>query len=310
MAAPSQADARIAAIRRFNRFYTRQVGALDEHHLHTDFSLSEARILYEIAHEPEPTASDIAGALFLDKGYLSRVLAGFARKGFIKRVQSSADGRESILKLTAKGRSLFSRLNAKASAEVASMLDTVPYAGRARLIEAMTTIEALLGPSDPTASPFTIREHGPGDIGWIIQRHGQLYADEYGWNSNFETLVAEIAANFLRDLKPDRERCWIAERNGVNVGCVLIVERSKSVAQLRLLLVEPSARGLGIGNGLVNECIAFARSAGYRKMRLWTNDVLVSARKIYEAAGFRLVEEEVHTTFGPTLTSQTWEMKL
>jgi DNA-binding MarR family transcriptional regulator/N-acetylglutamate synthase-like GNAT family acetyltransferase len=310
MASLSQTDARIAAVRRFNRFYTRQVGALDEHHLHSDFSLSEARILYEIAHQPKPAAREIAAALFLDKGYLSRVLAGFARRGFIKKVHSSDDGRESILKLTAKGRALFSRLNEKASAEVAAMLDAVPPAGQPRLIEAMATIETFLGSIDPASPAFTIREHRPGDMGWIIERHAQIYTDEYNWNSNFETLVTEIGAKFLRDLKPDRERCWIAERNGVNVGCVLMVERSKSVAQLRLLLVEPSARGLGIGNSLVNECIAFARSAGYRTMRLWTNDVLLSARKIYQAAGFELIEEEVHNKFGPSLTSQTWEMRL
>lgn len=303
-------DERVAAIRRFNRFYTRQVGALDEHHLHSDFSLSEARILYEIAQQAEPTGKDIAAALFLDKGYLSRVLTGFARKGFLKKVRSSNDARESILRLTAKGRSLFSRLNEKASNEVAAMLEAVPPAGQPQLVEAMTTIERLLGSPDGAAPPFTIREHRPGDMGWIIQRHAEIYTDEYAWNSNFETLVAEIGAKFLRDLQPGRERCWIAERNGVNVGCVLMVERSKSVAQLRLLLVEPSARGLGIGNSLVNECIAFARSAGYRRMRLWTNDVLHSARKIYQAAGFELIEEEVHDTFGPSLTSQTWEMKL
>jgi DNA-binding MarR family transcriptional regulator/GNAT superfamily N-acetyltransferase len=310
MTAALQPNDRIAAIRRFNRFYTRQVGALDEHHLNTDFSLGEARILYEIAHQPRPTAKHIAEALFLDKGYLSRVLAVFGRKGLLKKVRSSDDARESILKLTAKGRTLFSRLNEKASKEVLTMLETVPPAGQPQLIEAMATIERLLGSPDGAAPSFTIREHRPGDMGWIIQRHAEIYTDEYGWNSNFETLVAEIGAKFLRDLQPDRERCWIAERNGVNVGCVLMVERSKSVAQLRLLLVEPSARGLGIGNSLVNECIAFARSAGYRRMMLWTNDVLHSARKIYQAAGFDLIEEEVHDTFGPTLTSQTWEMKL
>jgi N-acetylglutamate synthase-like GNAT family acetyltransferase len=161
-----------------------------------------------------------------------------------------------------------------------------------------------------TSPPFTIRECRAGDMDWIIERHAQIYADEYGWNSNFGTLVAEIGANFLREMKPGRERCWIAERKGVNVGCVLLVERSNTIAQLRLLLVEPSARGLGIGNALVNECIAFARSAGYESLRLWTNDVLLSARKIYQAAGFKLIEEEPHNTFGPTLTSQTWEMKL
>jgi DNA-binding MarR family transcriptional regulator/N-acetylglutamate synthase-like GNAT family acetyltransferase len=310
MTAPAPAEERVAAIRRFNRFYTRQVGALDEHHLHSDFSLSEARILYEIAQQAEPTAKDIAAALFLDKGYLSRVLASFARKGFLKKVRSLNDARESILRLTAKGRSLFARLNEKASSEVAAMLEAVPPAGQPQLIEAMATIERIFGAPETDAPAFTIREHRPGDMGWIIQRHAEIYTDEYGWNSNFETLVAEIGAKFLRDLQPDRERCWIAERNGVNVGCVLMVERTKSVAQLRLLLVEPSARGLGIGNSLVNECIAFARSAGYRRMRLWTNDVLHSARKIYQAAGFELIEEEVHNQFGPSLTSQTWEMTL
>ena len=310
MKTQAQTAAQIAAIRRFNRFYTRQIGALEEHHLHSDLSLSEARILYEIANSPDVRASQIGDTLFLDRGYLSRVIANFARRGFVRKTRSATDARESILELTTKGKALFSRLNERASKDVGRMLESVPPAGRTTLVAAMSAIESALGSTDTKNSPFTVRQHCPGDIGWIIQRHAQIYTKEYGWNSNFETLVAEIAAKFLRDFNPARERCWIAERGGVNVGCVMMVERSKSVAQLRLLLVEPSARGLGIGASLVTECVAFARAAGYRKMRLWTNDVLVSARKIYQASGFELIEEEVHDGFGPPLTSQTWEMKL
>jgi DNA-binding MarR family transcriptional regulator/N-acetylglutamate synthase-like GNAT family acetyltransferase len=310
MPTTSEIDRRIDAIRRFNRFYTRQIGALDERHLHSELSLSEARILYEIANTPHPKASAIAEALFLDRGYLSRVLAGFTRRGLVKKNPSAKDRRESELSLTTKGRALFARLDASASRDVGSMLANVPPAAQTKLVEAMSAIQSILGPPAATDPAFTVREHGPGDIGWIIQRHGQIYTEEYGWNAAFEALVAEIAARFLREFDASSERCWIAERNGVNVGCVLLVRRSKTIAQLRLLLVEPSARGFGIGARLVSECVAFARKSGYHKLRLWTNDVLVSARKIYEAAGFTLVDEEAHSTFGKPMTSQTWEMTL
>ncbi len=238
------------------------------------------------------------------------MIASFARRGFIGKTRSAADARESILTLMPRGKAIFTRLNERASADVGRMLESVPPADRTRLVVAMSAIESALGSTDAPHPPFTIREHGPGDIGWIIQRHAQIYTEEYAWNSNFELLCAEIATNFLKNLKPTRERCWIAERDGVNVGCVMMVERSRSVAQLRLLLVEPSARGLGIGANLVSECVAFAREAGYRKMMLWTNNVLHSARKIYQSQGFDLIKEEQHSKFGPPLTSQTWAVKL
>ncbi len=303
-------DKTIAAVRQFNRFYMRQVGALDERHLPSDLSLSEARILYEIAHRDSPTAAGIGQALFLDPGYLSRVLASFTRRGLIRKTPSSSDRREFTLGLTVNGRTLFRRLDASASREVGTMLTHVPASSRAKLVAAMWQIETILTPADSGENTIILREHGPGDIGWIIQRHGQIYTDEYGWSSHFETLVAEIAARFLRDFNPACERCWVAELNGANVGCVMLVRKTKTVAQLRLLLVESSARGHGIGARLVTECIEFARASGYRQMRLWTNDVLVSARKIYQAAGFMLVDEEEHSTFGKPLTSQTWELVL
>ena len=302
--------AKVGAVRHFNRFYTRQLGLLDAHLLRSPLSLGEARVLYEIATGDSPLASDIVASLGLDAGYLSRIVSSFVRRGLVVRTRSSSDGRQSPLQLTPKGEKLFRELQRDSNSQVASLLSRLSPDGQDQLIASMQVIQRTLG-KDATAEPkITLRAHRPGDIGWVIERHGVIYTEEYGWNMRFEALVGEIASKFLNHNDPRRERCWIAELNGSRVGCVFLVERSKTIAQLRLLLVEPSARGLGIGQRLVAECIEFAKKAGYSRMRLWTNDILISARKIYQAAGFYLIEEEKHSSWGKPLTSQTWEMRL
>lgn len=302
----------VDTVRRFNRFYTRRIGVLNEGHLASPFSLAEVRVMYELAHRATPTASELARDLALDTGYLSRILRRFERRGLLVRRASPADGRRTLLALTAEGLSAFGTLDARAHDDVATMLHALPLTEQRRVLGAMRTIERTLGaPRDGAApTPYRIRPHQPGDMGWVVHRHGALYAREYGWDEQFEALVAEIAAKFLRRFDPERERCWIAEQDDEIVGSVFLVTRSKTVAQLRLLLVEPEARGLGIGNRLVDACIRFARAAGYRKVVLWTNDVLHSARRIYEAAGFRLVREGPHHSFGHDLVEQTWELVL
>ncbi len=304
----SQLNDNIKAVRQFNRFYTRQLGLLDAHLLQSPLSLGEARVLYEIATGKEPLASDIGAALGLDRGYLSRIVSSFVRRGLVLRKKSDADGRQSPLHLTAKGSKLFGELQRDTNAQVASLLQNLPGDSQERLVRSMKLIEQSLDNS--ADAELILRSHRPGDIGWVIERHGVIYTQEYGWDMRFEALVGEIASKFLAQNDPHRERCWIAEKGGVRIGCVFLVERSKTIAQLRLLLVEPSERGHGIGQRLVEECIAFARKAGYTRMRLWTNDVLTSARKIYTAAGFRLIEEERHSSWGKALTSQTWELTL
>lgn len=301
---------RVKAVRGFNRFYTRQIGVLDEHLLRSPLSLGEARVLYEIANSDLPVASDIAATLGLDAGYLSRILAGFIKRGLVTRTRSRSDGRQAPLSLTSKGRALFAGLNRDSDEQVASLISKLPGPAQDQLVGSMQFIQHVLDEQGDSEQSLVLRQHHAGDIGWVIQRHGEIYGEEYGWDTRFEALVGEIASNFLRANDPARERCWIAELNGMRVGCVFLVQRSRTVAQLRLLLVEPSARGLGIGQRLVAECVSFARAAGYKRMRLWTNDVLVSARKIYQAAGFRLIEEERHEDWGKPLTSQTWEMSL
>ena len=308
--ADKQLASRVKSVRSFNRFYTWQIGALDEHLLQSPLSLGEARVLYELANTQSRMASDIVKALGLDAGYLSRILSGFVRRGLVTRSRSREDGRHAPLTLTRKGRALFEALNRDSDKQVESLISTLPGPAQEQLVASMQFIQrALVGDGDRKAS-LVLRDHRAGDIGWVIQRHGEIYAQEYGWNTLFEALVGEIASKFLSANDPKRERCWIAERDGIRVGCVFLVERSRTVAQLRLLLVEPSARGLGLGQRLVAECITFARAAGYKRMRLWTNDVLVSARKIYQAAGFQLIDEEHHDSWGKPLTSQTWEMSL
>lgn len=300
----------VAAIRRFNRFYTQKIGVLEENLYDRPLSLSEARVLYEIANRKEATASQLAADLALDPGYLSRILGRFEKRKLLRRTTHSDDRRKNILLLTEKGKGEFARIDKRSDEQIAAMIDDVSPADRQRIVTSMQTIESVLAPSPPPGPPFLLRPPAAGDYGWVIQRHGAIYAEEYGWNEEFEALVAEIMARFVQRLDPRRERCWIAERQGQNVGCVFLVRKSERVAQLRCLLVEPSARGHGIGQRLVEECIRFARQHGYRKMILWTNDVLHAARRIYENCGFQLVEEEKHRSFGHDLVGQTWEMRL
>ena len=303
-------DPRIAAVRRFTRFYTRQIGVLREGLHASPFSLTQARVLYELANRWAPTAADIARDLGLDPGYLSRILRGFAQRGFLARTRSQDDGRESHLALTPAGRAAFAPLDRGSHDEVDALLAPLSEGAQVRLIEAMATVEQLLGERSGAVPPYLVRPHQVGDMGWVVSRHGALYAQEYSWNIEFEALVAEIVAAFIKNFDPARERCWIAEVDGVSVGSVFLVKQSAEVGKLRLLLVEPQARGMGIGARLVAECIRFARASGYRTLTLWTNDVLVAARRIYQAAGFRLVQEEKHHSFGHDLVGQNWELDL
>jgi DNA-binding MarR family transcriptional regulator/GNAT superfamily N-acetyltransferase len=303
-------DRRVGAVRRFNRFWTRQIGVLREGYLESSFSLTEVRVLYELAHRVETTASELGEELGLDAGYLSRVLRGFEKHALIHKRPSEADGRRRLLWLTERGREAFAPLDARSRNDIGAMLGSLSVAEQERLVGAMRTIEELLGARSEPAVPYLLRTHWPGDMGWVVHRHGDLYAREYGWDERFEALVAEIVAQFIQQYDPRRERCWIAERDDEIVGCVFLVRESEEIAKLRLLLVEPKARGLGIGSRLVEECIRFARQAGYRKITLWTNDVLSSARRIYEAMGFWLVHEEPHHSFGHDLVGQTWELML
>jgi DNA-binding MarR family transcriptional regulator/GNAT superfamily N-acetyltransferase len=304
--APAGAVA-VAAVRRFNRFYAQQMGVVPERYLGSDLSLAEVRILFELAQRGAETASRVARELELDPGYLSRLLARFRKRGWIQRMRSESDSRQLVIRLSAKGHAALRPLDREADRQVAHRLSRLSGSARSRLIEAMKVIESLLAPSrDP--APFLLRPPRPGDFGWVIQRHGALYAQEYAWDEGFEGLVAGIVADFIKGPDFRRQRCWIAERDGDNVGCIFCVQKSETVAQLRLLLVEPAARGLGIGGRLVSECIGFAKSTGYRKLVLWTNDVLHSARRLYERAGFRLVRQEPHRSFGRDLVGQYWEV--
>ncbi len=308
--AESERERRVAAVRRFNRFYTRQIGLLEEGYLKSPFSLTEVRVLYELAHRDKPTASELSRDLGLDAGYLSRIVRRFERRRLISRARSDADGRQSHLGLTARGVAAIAPLERRSHEEIGAILGRLRGGEQVRLVEAMRAIEGILGPRPVPKVPYVLRPHQPGDMGWVVHRHGVLYAQEYGWDERFEALVLEVVAKFINGYDPKKERCWIAEKDGEIVGSVFLVKRSKTVAKLRLLLVEPKARGLGIGARLVEECIRFARQAGYRKMTLWTNSVLLAARHIYEEAGFRLVREERHRSFGHDLVGETWERKL
>jgi len=309
---PRQLEQRVEAARRFNRFYTRHIGVLREGAYKSPFSLTEVRVLYELANRDQPTATALGRELGLDPGYLSRILRGFERRGLVLKTRSAADGRQSHLSLTAQGRKVFAPLNARSHAEVAAMLGGLSPAAQARVVGAMRTIERVLGNSAEPPPPvsYLLRPPQPGDLGWVVHRHGAVYAQEYGYDEQFEALVAEIAAHFVQRHDPKRERCWIAEQDGEVVGSVFLVERSKTVAQLRLLLVEPQARGSGLGTRLVDECVRFARQAGYRKITLWTQSELRAARRLYEAAGFRVVRRERNHSFGKNLVSETWELDL
>jgi DNA-binding MarR family transcriptional regulator/N-acetylglutamate synthase-like GNAT family acetyltransferase len=301
---------RVAAVRRFNRFYTRQIGVLQEGLLASPFTLTQVRVLYELAHRPGATARDLGRDLGLDAGYLSRLLRGFQDRGLLERARSGSDARESLLRLSGRGRRTFASLDARAEKDVAALLARLSEPDQRRLVGAMGAIEELLGGTPAPDRPYLLRTHRPGDMGWVVHRHGVLYAQEYGWDERFEALVAGIVARFVESFDPGRERCWIAERDGAIVGSVFLVKHSRTVGQLRLLLVEPAARGLGIGGRLVDECVRFARQARYRKVMLWTNDTLHAARHLYERAGFRLVKEEPHDDFGEGLVGQTWELDL
>ena len=303
-------DDQISAVRAFNRFYTSKLGVLGQQLLKSPFSLSEARVLYELATSENPSAKEIGIELGLDPGYLSRIVQKFDEDGLVSRKPLPADRRQYQLNLTAKGRQAFAKLDRSSHHEVADMLVTLSDGDRKRLIGAMATIERLLGRCGVPPAPATLREPRPGDMGWVVQSHGALYASEYGFDSSFEALVAEIAAKFLGSFDASRERCWIAELDGVQVGSVFLVRHSDDVAKLRLLLVDPAGRGQGLGPRLVAECIAFARACGYRRITLWTQSILVAARKIYQDAGFVQVATEPHRSFGQSLIGETWEMEL
>ena len=300
----------VAAIRAFNRFYTRKLGIIEPRLLHTPFTLQEARIMYEIAHRPACTATDLTRDLGLDPGFLSRTLQGLQRRQIVTRKPSKDDGRVNELSLTAKGRSAQVELERMTNEEVGSLLTALDGNQRAAVVRAMTTIEQTL--ERPTAKPaaFILRSHRPGDIGWVISSQARAYAEEYGWDISYEALVAEICAQFIRNFDPAREHCWIAEAGGEPLGSIFLVKGSDEVAKLRLLLVEKKARGLGVGRALVEQCIRTAREMGYKEMTLWTQSILVAARGIYQAAGFRCVKEERHHSFGADLVGETWEMKL
>jgi DNA-binding MarR family transcriptional regulator/ribosomal protein S18 acetylase RimI-like enzyme len=300
----------IAAVRAFNRFYTRKLEVLDQHLLKTPFSLSEARVMYELAHRGELPAKEIGLELGLDPGYLSRIVQKFHEDGLITRKMLPSDRRQYQLGLTAKGRGAFAKLERSSQDHVGAMLGTLSGDDRSRLLGAMEVIERLLGATRPARPGAILRDPRPGDMGWVVQSHGALYAGEYGFDATFEALVAEITAKFITSFDAARERCWIADIDGRPVGSVFLVRHSDDVAKLRLLLVEPSARGRGLGQRMVAECVTFARACGYRRMTLWTQSILVAARKIYQDAGFALTKSEPHRSFGPDLTGETWEREL
>lgn len=300
----------VESVRRFNRFYTCRIGVLQRRLLESPFSLTEVRVLYELAQQAGLTAADLQAQLGLDAGYLSRMLRQFARRRLIRRERSADDARRVHLQLTTRGREVFAGLNQESTRQIAGLLAHLSPADQERLAALLRGAELLLRPPDAPPAPVNLRAPRAGELGWVVQRHGALYAQEYGWDQTFEALVARIVADFGQQHDPARERCWIAEQEGVPVGCIFLVRQSDAVAKLRLLLVEPSARGAGIGRRLVQECIQFARTAGYRRVTLWTNSVLHAARRIYETAGFRLAKSEPHHSFGHDLVGQFWELDL
>jgi DNA-binding MarR family transcriptional regulator/N-acetylglutamate synthase-like GNAT family acetyltransferase len=301
----------VQAVRRFNRFYTRKIGVLEEGLLKSPYSLTEVRVLYELANRQQTTASELAANLALDAGYLSRIVQKFEKLHFVDRTRSKQDGRQSLLELTQAGKKAFAPLDSQSSEQVRKMLANLSASQQVSLIKAMSTIQSTLELGDPVGTPYLLREHQPGDMGWVVHRHGVLYSQEYGYDERFEALVAEIVGEFIKNYDRRRERCWMAERDGEIVGSVFLVKQSNSLAKLRLLLVEPSARGLGIGRRLVAECIRLARQAGYKKVILWTQSELTAARKLYQHAGFKLVKQAAHESWGrDDLVSETWELKL
>ena len=305
------AAAHIQAVRSFNRFYTQRIGVLDPY-LGSEFSLTEVRVLYELAHRDQPTASELGRDLALDAGYLSRILRRFESQGWLARVPSIADARQSLLALTKAGHKVFAPLQQQSTDEAAALLAVLGAGDRQKLVSAMGTVQRLLAPATAPAPTRTIvlRDPQPGDMGWVVQQHGEIYAREYGWNSEFEALVADIVSKYLKNFQPDAEKCWMAELDGERVGAVFVVRKSATVAQLRMLILTPEARGLGLGRRLADECIAFARSKGYKKMQLWTNSCLDAARALYAKRGFRLIKSEPYHGFGHDLVGETWELRL
>jgi DNA-binding MarR family transcriptional regulator len=305
----SVSAAHVKALRGFNRFYTQRIGVLSPY-LASDFSLTEVRVLYELAHRELPTAAEIGRDLGLDAGYLSRILRRFEQRGWVARAPSPADARQSLLKLTPAGHDAFAPLQQRSRDEAAAMLAPLAAPDREAVIAAMARVQRLL--SGEAAAPRTavLRDPRPGDMGWVVQQHGELYAREFGYTAAFEAAVAKIAADYLLRFDPEREKGWIAELDGERVGSVFVVRRSATVAQLRLLILSPAARGLGLGARLTDECIAFARSRGYRKLVLWTQSHLEAARSIYRSRGFVLLKSEPNDDYGPHLTSETWELAL
>jgi DNA-binding MarR family transcriptional regulator/GNAT superfamily N-acetyltransferase len=309
---------RIAAVRRFNRFYTRQIGVLRKTFLDSPYSLGEARVLYEIASGHSHTATEIGRSLDLDAGYLSRVLSKFEKRGLIARKVSASDARQSHLALSPRGRKTYAPLERRSQGDTAAMLGRLAPSDQAKLVAAMNTIQTLLGDEDmaqekakaPARRGYTLRAPVPGDFGWVVKRHAELYAQEYLWLEPFEGVCAQIAADFANSNDPKRERCWIAEMDGENVGCIFLVKDTADTARIRLLLVDPKARGLKLGARLVDECIRFARRAGYKKITLWTHSVLTAARHIYEKAGFKLTRTERHKSWGPPIISEFWDLEL
>jgi DNA-binding MarR family transcriptional regulator/GNAT superfamily N-acetyltransferase len=301
---------RIDAIRRFNRFYTRRIGALQPGFLGSPFPLPQARVLYELGQRAECTASELGADLELDLGYLSRLLQGLRRQGLVQGAASKQDARRVHLSLTVKGRRAYQSLDARSREEVGGMLGKLAAADQARLVGALQTAEKVLATDSRNQNAITLRGHRPGDMGWVVHAHGRLYFEEYGWDERFEALVAEIAARFVNSFDKERERCWIAEMDGEPVGSVFVVKQSRTVAKLRLLIVEPGARGRGLGRRLVEECIAFARARGYRKLVLWTQSNLAAAREIYARTGFTRVKQQPHQEFGVKLTGEYWELEL
>jgi DNA-binding MarR family transcriptional regulator/N-acetylglutamate synthase-like GNAT family acetyltransferase len=308
--ADSGLERQIAAVRGFSRFYTSKLGIIEPKLLDSPWTLQEARIIYEIAQQPGCTATDLARALGLDAGFLSRTLRTLQRRQIVARKPSQADRRASEIVLTAKGRAAFAELDSRSRREVATLLGKLDEAERAAVVDAMTVIEQALEPPAQKPAGFLLRSHRPGDIGWVVSRHGAVYAQEYGWDISFEALVAEITAQFIRSYDASREHCWIAEIAGEPIGSIFLVKGSDQVAKLRLLLVEKKARGLGVGRALTEQCIRFARDAGYSSITLWTQSILIAARGIYQRAGFRRVAEEKHHSFGVDLVGETWEREL
>jgi len=304
----SQIDT-VAAVRRFNRFYTRAIGVLERSYMGGPYTLAENRVLYEVAQGDGVTPGAIAQALDLDAGYLSRMLGRLERDGLVARTRSRSDGRSVTLSLTPQGAAFFATLNAKTVDRVESLIGDLSAPQKAQLATALDTAQALMAPQAEKA-PIVLRPHRTGDMGWVTERHGVFYGQAYGWAPKIEAVTARICADFLDNFDPERERCWIAERGGERLGSVFMVKESEDVARLRLLLLEPAARGEGLGRRLVDACIAFAREKGYREIVLWTHEVLTAARGIYAAAGFELVDSYVHDDFGKPEVSETWRLVL